>query len=60
MEYPNVDALIGTLVANKYATLQELKTVYTLEDAYDLFEILAVTRHNEYLAIEYANEKRRK
>lgn len=60
MECPNVDSLIAVLVANKYASLHELKTVYTLEDAYDLFEILAVTRYNEFLAVEHANEQRRK
>jgi hypothetical protein len=60
MDFPNVDQLIGAIVANKQATLHELQTVYTLEDAYDLFEIIAVTRYNEFLAIEDANKKVRK
>ena len=60
MDFPNVDGLIGSLVANKYATLNELNTVYTLEDAHDLFEIASVTRYNEFLAMEEANKKGRK
>jgi hypothetical protein len=55
-----VDELIGTIIANGKATLYELQTVYTLEDAHDLFEIIAVTRYNEFLAIEDANKKGRK
>jgi hypothetical protein len=58
VEYPNVDPLIGTLVSNKMATLHELKTVYTLDDAYDLFEILSVSRYNEFLAIEDAKQQK--
>lgn len=60
MDFPNVDQLIGSIVANKYATLHELKTIYTLEDAYDLFEIIAVSRYNEHMAIEDANKKGRR
>lgn len=47
-------------MANKMATLHELATVYTLEDAYDLYEILAVTKYNEYLAIEDAKQQKRR
>lgn len=60
MDFPNFDQFIGTIIANKYATLDELKNIYTLEDAHDLFEIIAVTRYNEFLAIEDANKKGRK
>ena len=59
-EYPNVDPFIGSIVASKQATLHELKTVYTLEDAYNLYEIIAVTRYNEYLAIEGAKKGAKK
>jgi hypothetical protein len=34
-----------------------LKTVYDLEDAFDLFEVIATNRFNEYLAIEHAKKK---
>jgi len=60
MDFPNVDQLIGFIVANKQATLHELKTIYSLEDAYDLYEIIAVSRYNEFLAIENAKQKVRK
>jgi hypothetical protein len=46
-EYENVPTLIGALVSAKLATLHELQTVYGLEDAYNLLEILLVDRHNE-------------
>jgi hypothetical protein len=55
-----VDQLIGSIVASKLATLHELNTVYTLEDAYDLFEVVAVTRYNEWLTIQEANKKVRR
>jgi hypothetical protein len=57
VEFPNVDPLIGAIVASGKATLNELKTVYTLEDAYDLFEIVSVTKYNEFRAIKHANKK---
>ena len=60
MDFPNVEQFIGTIVANKLATLHELQTIYTYEDAWDLFEILAVTRYNEYCAVDDANKKVRR
>lgn len=60
IDFPNVDQLIGSIVAAKFATLHELKSVYTLEDAYDLFEIIAVTRYNEWRAVDAANKRTRK
>jgi hypothetical protein len=35
------------LVSCKAATLHELQTVYSVEDMYDLLEILLVDRYNE-------------
>ena len=35
------------LVTNQLASLQELQTVYGVQDAYDLLEILIVNRYNE-------------
>lgn len=35
------------MVSSKFATLIELQTVYGLEDAYNLAEILAVDGHNQ-------------
>lgn len=39
--------MLGALVSAERASMIELQTVYGLEDAYDLLEILVVDRHNE-------------
>jgi len=52
VDFPNVDKMIGLVIAHRQATLHELKTVYTLEDLYDLFEVIAVTSHNEFLTMD--------
>jgi hypothetical protein len=36
------------------ATLHEIHTIYGLEDVWNLFEIHAVARHNDYLAAKRA------
>ena len=59
VDYKNVDSFIGTIIANGKATLKELKNDYTLEDAFNLWEIIAVTHYNEYLAYEYAKKHKR-
>lgn len=40
-------SMLAALISAKLATLHELQTVYGLEDAYNLLEILIVDRHNE-------------
>ncbi|MBR2505364.1 MAG: transcription elongation factor GreA [Bacilli bacterium] len=47
-----MDSLIGQIIAEKVATLHELKTVYTLEDLYIMFEAIIVPKYNEYIAVE--------
>ena len=59
MDFKNIDRLIGAIIANKQATLNELKTVYSLEDAYLIWEAIAVTRYNEYLAAKHAASERK-
>jgi hypothetical protein len=44
------------LVANKIATLRELDTVYGLEDAYDLIEIIVVDSHNKSILMKPEEE----
>ena len=53
-----MDGLVGAIVSAKVATLAELRTIYTLEDAFLLWESIAVPRYNEYLAVEHANKGR--
>lgn len=47
IEPVNVPSVIATLVSAKIATLADLQTVYSIEDAYDLLEILGVDSHNQ-------------
>jgi hypothetical protein len=42
-----VPRIIGALISTNRATLAELQTVYGIEDAYDLLEILAVDNANQ-------------
>ena len=59
-DYKNIDGFIATIITSVKATLRELKEVYTLEDAFDLFEIVAINNYNEHLAIEHSkNHKER-
>ena len=47
MEYANVPRTIGMVVSHKMATLNELQTVYGLEDVYDMIEVILVDNHNQ-------------
>lgn len=46
MLYQNITQSIGQVVSSKLATLNELQTVYSLKDLYDMLEILAIDSHN--------------
>ena len=46
MGYPNFTALIGGLVSSRLCTLNELQTVYSLEDALNLWEVLSIDGYN--------------
>ena len=48
---------MGQIIGERLATLNELKTIYSLEDAYMMFEALYVPRQNERLANERAMRK---
>ena len=54
-EYKNIPPIIGVLVSRKLATLTELQTVYGVQDAYDLLEIVMIDDYNR----EVANEANR-
>ena len=49
--------MIGVIVTRKLATLYELQTVYSIDDAADLYEIAAVNNYNEWRASEEAKKK---
>lgn len=46
LHYPNVSRMIGLIVSSGKATLHELDTVYSIEDAYDLLEISIIDSQN--------------
>ena len=54
MEYANVPRLIAIIVSAGKATLKELQTDYSLEDAYNLCEIIAVDSVNQRRMMEKA------
>jgi hypothetical protein len=47
VEYANVPRIIGIIVSRRLATLYELQTIYGIEDAHDLLEVIAVDAENE-------------
>jgi hypothetical protein len=53
----NVSSIIAAVISADRATLQELQTVYGLEDLWDLFEIHQVSQYNEHLAAKHANRR---
>lgn len=57
MDFKNIDGFLATIIAEGKATLNELRTVYTLEDSYAMWEVIVTTRYNEHLAYEHAKKK---
>jgi hypothetical protein len=51
-------AMLGVIVSRRLATLHELQTVYSLDDAVDLYEVAAVNNYNEWRAVEEAKKKK--
>ena len=58
IEYPTMPAMLGVIVSRRLATLHELQTVYSLDDAVDLYEVAAVNNYNEWRAGEEAKKKK--
>ena len=48
VQFANVSALTGVIVGQKLATLYELQTVYNLEDALNLLEVVTVQNYNSW------------
>lgn len=55
--YQNIDGFIGAIISEGKATLQELKTIYSLEDAFLMWEVIAINRFNEWVAVQNAKKK---
>ena len=58
MGFKNIDPIIATIIADGKATLHELRTIYSLEDGMNLWEIIAITRYNEYQSMERAKKNK--
>lgn len=58
-EYPNVSGLIGTIITHKLATLYELQTIYSYEDALDMYEVICVNNYNERQIIKHQQKQPR-
>lgn len=54
-----MDGLIGTIVEAGKATLNELKTIYTLEDALVIWECIVIPRFNSWMAAEREKRQRK-
>ena len=52
IEYPSVSGLIGVVISKRLATLFELQTIYSLDDLYDMYEVILVNNYNESLLWE--------
>jgi len=44
--------MLAVIITRRLATLHELQTVYSLDDAADLYEIAAVNNYNEWKSAE--------
>ena len=58
-EYPNVSGLIGTIITHKLATLYELQTIYSYEDALDMYEVICVNNYNERQILKHQQKQPR-
>lgn len=55
-DYVNVSSVIGVIVSRQLASLKELETYYSYEDALDMVEIITVGNYNEWAAAEGAKQ----
>lgn len=47
MNYINLSVIIGGLVSSRICTLHELQSVYSFEDALNLWEVLSIDGYNK-------------
>ena len=43
--------MVGAIIGEGSAKLHELRTVYTLEDAFDMYEVIDTRKFNEWLSV---------
>ena len=49
--------ITAAIVARRYASLYELQTIYSMGDALDMYEIIAVNNYNEAAYAEAARRE---
>jgi hypothetical protein len=57
--YQNIHPVIGILIAHRIATLHELKTIYSMEDAMDMYEAFIIPKFNEWRELESAKRSKK-
>lgn len=57
VDFKNIDSLVGLVIAEGKATLKELQESYSLEDLFYLYEVIMVTKSNEWLAYKHAERQ---
>lgn len=48
--------MIASLIGAKMATLHELSTIYSLEEARQMYEVLMVDHYNEWLSYRVSEQ----
>ena len=57
-DYVNLSGCVGLPISKGMATLHEMETVYSLEDAWDMLEIMSIDNHNERVWNDFHNRQR--
>ena len=58
MDGANCDNFLSAIIASGKASLLELKSRYSLEDAYIIWEAVALASYNDYMQMKQAQERR--
>jgi len=53
LQYPNMTQVLAMVISHGKATLHELDTVYGIEDAYLMLDIIKVDAQNRHTANKY-------
>lgn len=57
--YQKIDNALGTIINKRLATLHELQTIYSLDDAMLLYDIILTNEANELKAENFIMKKNR-
>jgi hypothetical protein len=57
-DFRNIDPIAGAIIDAGKATLNDLRTIYDLEDGFLLWECIAIPRFNAWRAAENSRKKK--